>query len=146
MMVSFITPVMDVNTGQYRTSVRNIATGVRTKVTGLTGEGAPTSDLDLVERLILTGVAPDVDAHIWVGWHPLVAANILDRYFDMQVAGLHQIPFSLNPAPMTEAFMIERMKQKAREHGCERFWLVRPGDSLTTSSPADLLSRFVPFT
>jgi hypothetical protein len=140
---AFIHPIMDVNTGPYRTSVRNLANGVRDHVTALDENGVPTTNPDLFTGFELAGVVPSVEAYIWVGWHPLVAANILDRYFDLQYPGLQQIAFS--PAPMTEDFIIARLKQFANEHGCAKFWLIRPGDSLTVSSPADLLSRFADF-
>jgi hypothetical protein len=145
---AFISPILDTNTGPYRTAVRTLATGIRTKLTGIDENGAVTTDPEAAMKFVLaqSGVplAPEIDAVIFVGWHPLVADNIRDRYFDLQFRGLYQIPF-MPPPEITEAYLIQRLKQFAREQGADRYWLVRPGDSLTTANGTELLSKFVAF-
>lgn len=142
---AFISPVLATNTGQYRNQVRNLALAIFNHLTPLNSAQEPTSNLEEAERFILKDVLPQVDAYIWVGWHPSVAENVRDRYADLQFESLRQTAFFPPPDPITEAFMIQRLSQKAREHGCEKRWIVRPGDDLTVSSSTDLAARFAPF-
>jgi hypothetical protein len=146
---AFISPIIATNTGTYRNQVRSLATGIRSHLVGIDENGQPTSDPELAVRFVLAraGVplSPQIEGVIYVGWHPNVAENIRDRYFDLQFRGLNQIAFFPPPDPMTEQFMIDRMKQFARESGADRFWLVRPGDTLTTGNNTELLAKFVDF-
>lgn len=151
MRYAVVCPILDVNTGQYRNAVRALATGVYTELqTGYDENGVVVPNLlannseNIVKRFVLTGVVPEIEVDVWVGWHPLVAENIRDRYTDVQWVNLHQTAFNPPPA-VTEEWMLTRMKQFAQEHGCAKVWLLRPGDSLVTASPADRLSRFLPF-
>lgn len=144
MRVAFIVPVIATNTGQYRNQVRQLAQGIFSKLTMRDEAGNVTTNTELAALFELTGVVPTAEAYIWVGWHANVAENVRDQYADLQLVALHQIAF-FPPPETTDAYMVQRLKQFAFEHGCVRFWLLRPGDSTTTSSPADLLSRFLPF-
>ncbi len=152
MMHAFIIPIMPVNTGTYRTQVRALATGVYdTLQTGFDINGNIVTPLlsnnaeNICTRFELKGVVPSIETHVFVGWHPNVAANILDRYSDEQWTNLHQKAFNPPPDPIDEAFMIFMLKLEAAQHGCAKYSLLRPGDSLVTLNPADLLSRFVSF-
>lgn len=144
MRVAFIVPVIATNNGQYRNQVRQLAQGMFTKLTMRDENGVVTTNTELAASFELTGIDPPVEAHIWVGWHSNVAENVRDQYADLQLAALHQIAF-FPPPETTDAYMVQRLKQFAFEHGCQRFWLLRPGDSTVTSSPADLLAKFIPF-
>jgi hypothetical protein len=137
---AFIVPVIATNTGQYRQQVRSLALEVSSKITGVDLDGDGSAD-----RYLLLDVVPEIRAAVWVGWHPNVAENVRDQYTDRQEGDLHQTAFNPPPDPVTEDWMIASLKQSAREHGCEKYWLLRPGDDTTTTGPADLLTRFVDF-
>jgi hypothetical protein len=83
----------------------------------------------------------ELDLGVIVGINQNVNGNVLVELARHQTTALRQMSFS---PPESRDIIIARMKQLAAQDGCEKVWVLQPGDSTVTLDNAALLEKFLP--
>lgn len=87
-----------------------------------------------------TPITPLEPTTVWVGINTQVNASVRNA-INQQVALYRSIYFG--NVTFTRTDMLELIRRiLTRDTGCLYWWTVKPGDNLTVTGPADLLSKF----
>lgn len=142
---AFVVPLISTDT---RTAFRNLLASVFGYLVGLDPDaGGPTRYvLGQNNTPIQIGTDPKTQAPLYydlagiVGYNRNVTAQVLSELGRLNEA-VRQ--FDYQPPFMTLPDMIADLRVKAQELGADKCWFMRPGDVLTVTSNADLISKFV---